>query len=53
MFGCHGNNFEAMCKLFNGIDEADMRYLKLVCIAKCSFTSLVKKMLFILLLFLT
>ena len=34
--------FEAMCKLFNGIDEADMRYLKLVSIVKCSCTSLVK-----------
>ena len=30
MFGCNGNIFEAMRKLFNDIDDADMRYLKLV-----------------------
>ena len=47
MFGCHGNIFEAMCKNFNGIDEADMRYLKLVSIVECSCKSLVIKMIFL------
>ena len=45
-FDCHGNIFEAMCKLFKGIDEADMRYLKLVSIVECLCTSLVIKMIF-------
>ena len=46
MFGCNGNIFEAMCKLLNDIDEADMRYLKLVSIVELSCTSLVIKMIF-------
>ena len=49
MFGCNGNIFEAMCKLLNDIDEADMRYLKLVSIVELSCTSLVIKMIFSLL----
>ena len=44
MFGCNGNIFEAMCKLFKDIDEADMVYLKLVSIVELSCTSLVIKM---------
>ena len=50
MFGCHGNIFEANCILFNDIDEADMRYLKLVSIVELSYTSLVIKMIFFILL---
>ena len=46
MFGCNGNIFEAMCKLFNDTDEADMRFLKLVSIVELSCTSLVRKMIF-------
>ena len=46
MFGCNGNILEAMCKLLNDIDEADMRYLKLVSIVELSCTSLVIKMIF-------
>ena len=46
-------HFETMCKLFNDIDEANMRYLKLVSIVELSCASLVIKMIFfILLLFL-
>ena len=47
MFGCNGNIFEAMCKLFNDIDQADMHYLKLVSIFELSCPSLVKKMTFL------
>ena len=47
MFGCNGNIFEVMCKLFNDIDEADMRYLKLVSIVELLCTSLVIKMIFL------
>ena len=46
MFGCHDDTFKAMCKKFNGIDEADMSYLKLVNIVVCSCTSSPKKMIF-------
>ena len=52
MFGCHDNTFKAMCKKSNGIDEADISYLNLLNIVVCSCTSLVKKMIFGLLLFL-
>ena len=53
MFGCNGNICEAMCKLLNDIDEADMRFLKLVSIFELLCTSLVMKVIFyILLLFL-
>ena len=46
MFGCHCNIFETICKLFNVIDKANMRYLNLVSIVVCSCTSFVKKMIF-------
>ena len=52
MFGCNGNIFEAMCKLFNDINEAGTRYLKFVSIVELLCTSLVIKMIFFLLLFL-